>query len=81
MRVKDLLGRAGFGLVVFGLVLLNVFALQRSEDEAPWMSVRDGSVAAWGRPGLPRCSTILTSSATTIVFGCPPWRERDRIIV
>jgi hypothetical protein len=28
--------------------------------------------AAWGRPALPRCSTVLVSSATTIVIGCPP---------
>ena len=28
--------------------------------------------AAWGRPALPRCSTTLVSSATTIVIGCPP---------
>ena len=29
-------------------------------------------VAAWGRPALPRCSTNVVSSATTIVIGCPP---------
>jgi hypothetical protein len=32
-----------------------------------------GRSAAWGRPALPRCSTNVMSSATTIVIGCPPW--------
>jgi len=59
---------------VFGLVSVNVSGLQRSEAERRWLRVRNGwlAAAAWGRPALPRCSTNEVSSATTIVFGCPP---------
>jgi hypothetical protein len=72
-RVEPFFGAWGLvSVVVFGLVSVDEVVLQQSEDGPCRPGVSFGLLAAWGRPALPRCSTNVVSSATTIVFGCPP---------